>query len=175
VDIQRESLRKSKNIRTRKIDRTGESPVGHQRRWAERKHHMITYKINEVITIEQFRDILIRSSLGKRRPIENDNILTAMLNYGNLTVTAWEYDILIGISRTITDFEYIGYLSDLAVDEKYQKQGIGKELIRLTRNRMGERSKLLLLAAPAAELYYPKIGFREQKQSWIISKSDELK
>ena len=135
---------------------------------------MITYKYNIQVTLEQFRDVLIRSSLGQRRPIEDDNILTAMLKYGNLTVTAWDDDCLVGISRTLTDYEYIRYLSDLAVDEKYQRNGIGKELIRLTREKMGVRSRLLLLAAPAAELYYPKIGFREQKQAWIISKSDVL-
>lgn len=136
---------------------------------------MILYKINENINVDQFIDILNRSRLGERRPVHDRNIMESMLKHGNLIVTAWDDDKLVGISRTLTDFEYIGYLSDLAVDVKYQKNGIGKEMIRITRDKMGSKSKLLLLAAPAAEEYYPKIGFREQKQAWIIAKGELLK
>jgi hypothetical protein len=84
-------------------------------------------------------------------------------------VTAWDGDLLVGIARTLTDFSYTGYMSDLAVRLSYQRQGIGIELIRKTRERMGPRSMLVLLAAPKAVGYYPKVGFTHHESAWIVS------
>ena len=97
-----------------------------------------------------------------------------MIDHGNLTVTAWDGDLLVGISRTLTDFTYVGYLSDLAVRQSHQKQGIGIALIEKTREKMGSRSKLVLLAAPAAAGYYPRIGFTKHDGCWTLSAGDEL-
>jgi predicted N-acetyltransferase YhbS len=72
------------------------------------------------------------------------------------------------VARSVTDFEYCCYLSDLAVDEKYQKRGIGKELIRLTKSKLGGHAKIILLSAPKAETYYPKIGFESHRSAWIL-------
>jgi len=112
--------------------------------------------------------VLNRSTLGKRRPVDDLPCLEAMLQHGNLLCTAWDGDKLVGVERSVTDFEYCCYLSDLAVDEQYQKQGIGKELIRLTQSRLGGKAKLILLAAPKAAAYYPKIGFEAHPSAWIL-------
>jgi predicted N-acetyltransferase YhbS len=97
-----------------------------------------------------------------------------MINHANLIVTAWDKDLMVGISRTLTDFSYVGYLSDLAVRESHQKMGIGVELIRKTRERMGPRSMLVLLAAPKAVDYYPRIGFSRHQSAWVLRAADPL-
>jgi predicted N-acetyltransferase YhbS len=98
-----------------------------------------------------------------------------MLEHGNLLCTAWDGSTLVGVARSLTDFEYCCYLSDLAVDEKYQKKGIGRELIRLTQSQLGPRAKLILLSAPKAETYYPKVRFDQHKSAWIIPATKSLK
>jgi predicted N-acetyltransferase YhbS len=91
-----------------------------------------------------------------------------MIRHANLVVTAWKEELLIGIARTLTDFGYVGYLADLAVRASHQRQGIGIELMRRTREKMGPRSMLVLLAAPKATDYYPKIGFTRHESAWIL-------
>src|SRR6187402_3236986 len=94
---------------------------------------MITYQIEKNITVSEFKTLLEKSTLAERRPVNEPERLAKMLEHGNLIVTARDNGQLVGIARSITDFVYCTYLSDLAVDVAYQKQGIGKELIRLTK------------------------------------------
>ncbi len=109
----------------------------------------------------------MRSGLGERRPIQDDARLSGMIDGASLTVTAWEGERLVGVSRSLTDFSYACYLSDLAVDRKYQRQGIGRELIRRTQLALEPGCKVILLAAPAAIEYYPRIGFEHHPQCWM--------
>ena len=118
---------------------------------------MIVYRIENNLSAVEFRDVLIRSTLGERRPVDEPERLQKMLQHANLIVTARDNDLLVGVSRALTDFSYCTYLSDLAVDQAYQKKGIGKELIRRTK-QAAPPAKLILPAAPAAVDYYPKIG-----------------
>jgi predicted N-acetyltransferase YhbS len=91
-----------------------------------------------------------------------------MLEHADLLCTAWDDSKLVGVARSVTDFEYCCYLSDLAVDKEYQRSGIGKELIRLTRSKLGGRAKIVLLAAPNAESYYGHIGFEPHQSAWTL-------
>lgn len=91
-----------------------------------------------------------------------------MLRHADLLCTAWDGDKLVGVARSVTDFEFCCYLSDLAVDETYQKCGIGRELIALTKSRLGSKAFIILLAAPKAEGYYPKIGFEPHRSAWVL-------
>ena len=91
-----------------------------------------------------------------------------MLKNANLLITAWDGSLLVGISRALSDFCYITYLSDLAVRVSHQRKGIGKELIRRTQSAGGPKTTLLLLAAPAAENYYPHVGFTHHPQAWLL-------
>jgi ribosomal protein S18 acetylase RimI-like enzyme len=93
-----------------------------------------------------------------------------MFANSNLTITAWDKDKLVGISRSVTDFSFCCYLSDLAVRKEYQKMGIGKKLIAITRENIGESVMLLLLSAPPAMEYYPKIGFEKVTNGFIIKR-----
>jgi GNAT superfamily N-acetyltransferase len=132
----------------------------------------ITYRIGNNIALDVVKALYEASTLGERRPINEPGMLEAMLENANLVVTAWDKDELVGIARTLTDFAYVGYLSDLAVHARCQRQGIGVGLIEHTRAAMGPKSKLILLAAPAAIDYYPRIGFTHHPQAWILSATD---
>src|ERR1035438_8398934 len=114
----------------------------------------LRYETNQSISPDEFVDLLKRSTLAARRPVDDPKCIQAMLQHANLLCTAWDGETLVGVARSVTDFEYCCYLSDLAVDEKYQKQGIGKELIDLTRSKLGGQAKIILLSAPKAEGYY---------------------
>ncbi|POY35391.1 GNAT family N-acetyltransferase [Solitalea longa] len=134
---------------------------------------MITYQIEKTIPIEEFKELLIQSTLGERRPIEDDDRLQKMLDFGNLLVTARDNGKLVGISRALTDFAFCTYLSDLAVDRDYQKQGIGTELIRQTK-LASPMARLILLAAPAAIGYYPKIGMTKYEHCFLLDDVNNL-
>lgn len=131
---------------------------------------MITYIENANIGPEQAIDLYIRSTLGERRPIDNVNTFKAMLANASLTISAWDGEKLVGISRCLTDFSYVAYLADLAVDEDYQREGIGKKLIAETKLRLGPDCMIVLLAAPKANAYYEHLGFEHNPRAWMLKK-----
>ncbi|EAT13875.1 GNAT family N-acetyltransferase [Bermanella marisrubri] len=134
----------------------------------------IKYKVNEPITTDQFIDLLERSTLGERRPIEDYDCMAGMVSNSNLMITAWNDDILVGIARSVTDFHYACYLSDLAVHQDYQKLGIGKRLQALTQEQLGPRCKLILIAAPAANSYYGPIGYSQNDRCWVLEPGTQI-
>jgi predicted N-acetyltransferase YhbS len=134
----------------------------------------LRYETFRQISADEFIDLLKRSTLAERRPVDDRKCIQAMLQHANLLCTAWDGEKLVGIARSVTDFEYCCYLSDLAVDEKYQKKGIGKELIRQTKSKLGDKTNLILLSAPKAEAYYSKIGFDAHRSAWVLPASKQL-
>jgi GNAT superfamily N-acetyltransferase len=132
------------------------------------------YRYGNNLDLDRVVELYHASTLGERRPMDDRAIVRDMLAHANLVVTAWDGELLVGIARTLTDFSYVGYLADLAVRTSHQRQGIGVELIRKTRERMGPRSGLVLLAAPKAADYYPRLGFRRHDSAWILDASEPL-
>ncbi|MDP1651569.1 MAG: GNAT family N-acetyltransferase [Rhodocyclaceae bacterium] len=128
----------------------------------------IDYRDDADISVETAIDLYKRSTLGERRPVDRPDIFAAMLKHADLTVTAWDGARLVGIARTLTDFSYVAYLADLAVDSEYQRQGIGKRLIRETKQRLGRECMIVLLAAPKANDYYAKVGFTHNPRAWML-------
>lgn len=135
----------------------------------------ITYVRDRKISRAEFIDLLSRSTLGERRPIDDDACIDAMLANANLLITAWEGERLVGVARSVTDFAYCCYLSDLAVDAQIQRAGIGRELVRLTQAALGPKAKVILLSAPKAVDYYPRIGFSRHENAYIIAAADNLR
>lgn len=131
----------------------------------------ISYAHEPDLSAEAFRDVLISSTLAARRPVNDLQRLNEMLRRADIIVTARHRDRLVGVARTLSDFAYCCYLSDLAVDVDYQRQGIGKRLIAETRARAGEQTTLILVAAPGAESYYPHIGMQPHPSCWILPRS----
>ncbi len=132
----------------------------------------IQYRYGNDLDLAEVIDLYQESTLGERRPIDDRQVMSEMLAHANLIVTAWDRDLLVGIARTLTDFSYVGYLSDLAIRQSHQSRGIGTQLIQKTRERMGPRSMLVLLAAPKAAAYYPKIGFTQHQSAWVLNATD---
>jgi ribosomal protein S18 acetylase RimI-like enzyme len=126
----------------------------------------IVYAVEKGLSVEEFVDVLRRSGLAERRPVDEPDRVAKMLAHANLIVTARDGGKLVGVARSLTDFAYCTYLSDVAVDRAYQKQGIGKALIDRTREAIGD-SMLLLLSAPKAMTYYPHIGMQKAENAFI--------
>ena len=134
----------------------------------------IQYRDDAPLTVAAAIELYNRSTLGERRPVHRPDIFAGMLENANLTVTAWDGERLVGIARTLTDFTYVAYLADLAVRVSHQKQGIGKGLMRQTQKHGGAKTTLLLLAAPAAEKYYPHVGFSHAPNAWLLRPGETI-
>lgn len=134
---------------------------------------VVSYQVEEQLDAQEFVDILQRSTLAERRPVHDIERIQKMCANANLIVTARQDGLLIGVARSISDFTFCTYLSDLAVDVNFQHQGIGKKLIALTKQYSGQ-AKVILLAAPAAEGYYPKIGMTRHEHCYLLSEVEQL-
>ncbi|MDD5157015.1 GNAT family N-acetyltransferase [Sulfurimonas sp.] len=134
----------------------------------------IEYKLNPSLTENEFIDILNRSTLGERRPIDDKECINGMIKHADIIVIATENEKIVGVARSVTDFNYCCYLSDLAVDKEYQAQGIGKKLIDMTQKQLGEKCKIILLSAPSATEYYPKVGFTQHASAWTLARDKKI-
>ena len=129
---------------------------------------MITYEVVPRLAVEDFIDLLQRSSLAKRRPIDDLQCMQGMVDQASLILVAKEGKKIVGIARSVTDFSYCCYVSDLAVDQSYQRAGIGKMLIAKTKEKLLPSCKLILLSAPDAVAYYPKVGFEKHSAAFVL-------
>lgn len=134
----------------------------------------IDYKINEPVDIDRYIALLRNSGLGERRPMDDRECLEGMLSNSNLVVSAWDDSELVGIARSITDFHYSCYLSDLAVRKEFQTAGIGTRLQAITQGQLGPRCKLILIAAPEANLYYKKLGYVNNPLCWVMKRDSRI-
>ena len=133
----------------------------------------IQFSTTEPPTTEEFINVLQRSTLGERRPLEDAACMQQMTAEANLWATCRADGLLIGVARSLTDFSYVCYLADLAVDQNFARQGIGRRLIEETRRRLGPRAKIVLIAAPKAVDYYPHIGFTQHPSAWTLDVEGE--
>ncbi len=133
----------------------------------------IVYKVNVEIKANKYLDLLSKTSLGQRRPSDLMSI-DGMLKNSNLIISAWLGGSLVGVSRSLTDYYFCCYLSDLVVSEEFQNDGIGRKLIDLTAEKLQPNCTIVLLAAPQAMGYYPKMGFSQHTSAWVkkLPKSD---
>ncbi|MDX8367294.1 GNAT family N-acetyltransferase [Cytobacillus sp. IB215665] len=127
---------------------------------------MINYKINMPISPQDIAHVL--QSSGIKRPYDDLDRIEKMFSHSNIVVSAWNGDELVGIARSITDYYYCCYLSDLAVSAPFQQRGIGKELIAITQQFVGDQVALILLSSKQAMDYYPNIGFTKLDNAFRI-------
>lgn len=119
------------------------------------------------LDVAEALEVYRESGLGERRPVEDKERFASMLRNANLVMVCRVGQHLVGISRCVSDFSYVTYLSDLAVVREYQKSGIGRALIDATQ-REAPAAKIVLLSAPAAAAYYPHIGFTQHGSAWVL-------
>lgn len=129
----------------------------------------LTYTTKKPVSVESYVDLISTTTLKDRRPLNDYERIEQMLKNASLTVTAWDGNELVGIARCVTDFAYCCYVSDLAVRGNYQKKGIGKKLLQITKDNIHNNAKIILLAAPHAEEYYPHIGFEKHNAAFVSS------
>ena len=127
------------------------------------------YAVEPHLKPQEFVDVLRRSTLAERRPVHDAATIEAMLRNASVIVTARVDGLLVGVARAISDFAYCTYVSDLAVDVAFQRAGIGRELLDRTHRAAGLHTTMILLAAPAAEGYYPHIGMRPHNSCWLVA------
>ena len=132
---------------------------------------MITYRTGNDIDLEQMIALYVSSTI--RRPTDDRARMADMLAGANLVISAWDRELLVGVSRALSDFAYVTYLSDLAVRATHQQQGIGRELIRRTQ-AAAPRAKIVLLAAPSAREYYPRIGMKLHPSAWLLEADQRI-
>ncbi len=132
----------------------------------------VTYAVEPDLDGAALIDIFRRSGLAARRPVEDAARMRRMAENADLKVCARAGGRLVGVARAITDFAYCCYLSDLAVDRAWQGRGIGRELIRRTHAAAGPGTTLVLLAAPDAMGFYPKIGMEKLDTAFAIRRRE---
>ena len=135
---------------------------------SDRMSFQIEYRADRALSAAELIDVFRRSTLGERRPIDDLECMEGMVRNAPLMVTAWHEGTLVGVARSVTDYCYACYLSDLAVDTRYQRTGIGRALVEQTLKAVGPRCKIRLIAAPAAADYYGKIGFVRNDKCWEL-------
>ena len=135
---------------------------------------MITYQTRRVLDLDLVIELYRESTLGERRPVHDRGRMEAMLRHANLVVTAWDGDLLVGISRAFSDFAYVTYLADLAVRASHQRRGIGRQLIRRTQQASGPHAYVTLLAAPKASDYFPRIGLARHNSAWVLRAGEQV-
>ncbi|MEO3764433.1 GNAT family N-acetyltransferase [Streptomyces sp. B8F3] len=131
--------------------------------WKTERAAGASLDLDDVLAV--YRD----SGLGERRPVDDRARMATMVREANLVVVARDEEgALIGLARSVSDFAYVTYLSDIAVVRAHQRSGVGRALIDAT---MAEApaAKLVLLSAPAARDYYPHIGFTRHDSAWVRS------
>jgi len=128
----------------------------------------ITYRFGIIPNTDQIIELYDNSGLP--RPTTDRERIQKMYDHSNLVITAWDNEILVGVSRSLTDFCWCCYLADLSVRQEYKGKGVGKKLIELTKQKVGEQSMVLLLSVPTAMEYYTKVGLQKVENGFIINR-----
>lgn len=134
---------------------------------------MITYRLGNNLELDAVIELYRASTLGERRPVDDRERMARMLAGANLVITAWDGEKLVGLARSLSDFSYATYLSDLAVRVSHQRQGIGRELVRRTQEH-SRPATVILLAAPKAVDYYPRIGLKPHPSAWTLAAGERI-
>jgi GNAT superfamily N-acetyltransferase len=120
------------------------------------------------LDLHDILEVYRSSGLGERRPIADTERMAAMVKNANLILTCRIDGQLVAIARSISDFSYVTFLSDIAVSRAHQRSGIGRALIEATRKE-APQAQIVLLSAPAATGFYPRIGFSRHDSAWVLS------
>ncbi|AZB16979.1 GNAT family N-acetyltransferase [Chryseobacterium indologenes] len=130
----------------------------------------IIFKINEKIEIKTIKDLFFMSDYLPISNMNDDLRLQKMFDNANLVVSAWSENKLVGIARSLCDFSYCCYLSDICVNKEFRHLNIGKRLIEITREHAGKECKIILHSSEDALNFYDKIGMKRISEAFIIQR-----
>ena len=82
-----------------------------------------------------------------------------------IVISAWAEDKFVGCVRVLSDRIFRSIIYDLAVMPEFQKQGIGKELVRRCMKHFPDSE--WLVEAESATGFYEKIGFKPNKNVFL--------
>jgi GNAT superfamily N-acetyltransferase len=122
------------------------------------------------VPLDPVEVIRVFNASGIQRPTSDASRIERMFSTPSLIISAWLEGRLVGVCRSLTDFAYCCYLSDLAVDRSVQGQGIGTELIRRTQAAIGDEVSLILLSAAGAMSIYPQVGFERAENAFVVKR-----
>lgn len=119
----------------------------------------IRYEVNPQSRLNADQVLSLFEKAGISKPNWTAERMTRALNGCSIVVCAWDRDRLVGFGNAITDFAWVGHISQLAVDPHYQNQGIGKALVGLIKDCAGDEVTLLVHAREEAKRFYEAAGF----------------
>lgn len=127
---------------------------------------MITYRDDERLEFEEYRDFLTRTDLGSQYPKANfEHRIKQVLKKVDVCITARNDEgLLVGICFGLTDFVYFLFLTDLGVDRDYARQGIGKKLVQLAHEKAGGEDDITIttISNEKALGFYAAIEMKNQ-------------
>ena len=125
---------------------------------------MITIR-SEKLTPEEYTDFLKRTDLGSQYPKERfDERIPRLLENANISLAARnDKNRIVGVLLGLTDFAYWLYITDLGVDRNYERQGIGRRLMKQAHEMAGGEKDIAvyLIANEHAIPFYEKLGMKK--------------
>lgn len=92
-----------------------------------------------------------------------------MLAQTDLALSAWDGERLVGFGRVLTDYVYRASIWDVIVDEAYQGQDIGTEIMqRILHHPSLKRVELFWLCTRDKQAFYEKLGFSANEQTGMV-------
>ena len=118
----------------------------------------------ERISAEEYTAFLKRTDLGSQYPKERfEERISRLVRNVNLSLVARNEDgLAVGVLFGLTDFSYWLYVTDLGVDRAYERQGIGRRLMKKAHELAGGEKDIAvyLIANEKAVPFYEKLGMK---------------
>ena len=133
---------------------------------------MITYS-KERLSADSYIDFLKRTDLGSQYPKERfRERIERLVKNVSISLVAKDGEKIVGVLFGLTDFAYWLYVTDLGVDRAYEKQGIGRTLMKMAHEIAGGEKDIAvyLIANDKAVPFYEKIGMEKSKDVMQFSK-----
>lgn len=120
---------------------------------------------SERLTPAEYVDFLRRTDLGSQYPRERfEERIPKLLHSASVSLAARNEDgLLVGVLLGLTDFAYWLFVTDLGVDRDYERQGIGRRLMKEAHAIAGgERDVAVYLVANENAIpFYEKLGMEK--------------
>ncbi|MEQ1628849.1 MAG: GNAT family N-acetyltransferase, partial [Nitrospira sp.] len=125
----------------------------------------VTFSEKKSLQPEQLLTLFQQAPWAKGRTL---NDARDMLRHTDVALCAWDGDHLVGFGRVLTDFVYRATIWDVIVDEAYQKQGIGAEIVQRILHHPRLKKVELFWLCTRRPGFYEKLGFSSKEQTGMV-------